>query len=93
MLFVRLNLFYCNVKVTYVSCNFSVLQVSKLSSSYLIVLKISLMQTKLQKITHMLVSRFMKQKNDLIQKVNMQSDRKITKSIHYFSMLAEWLFD
>ena len=36
MLFVRLNLFYRNVKSTYVSYNFSVLQVSKLSSSYLV---------------------------------------------------------
>ena len=36
MLFVRLNLFYRNVKSTYVSYNFSALQVSKLSSSYLV---------------------------------------------------------
>ena len=42
---------------------------------------------------HMLVSRFIKQKKDLIQKVNMQSNRKITKSIHYFSMLIELLVD
>ena len=49
MLFVGLNLFYCNVKLTYVRYNFSVLQVLKLSSSYLIVLKIPLIMTKLQK--------------------------------------------
>ena len=92
MLYVRLNLFHCIVKLTYASYNFSVLQVSKPSSSYLIVLKIHLMLTKLYKITHlqrMFVSPFIKRKKDLIQKVNMQSDRKITKSIYYFSMLTE----
>ena len=95
MLYVRLNLFFCIVKLTYVSCNFSVLQVSKRSLSYLIVLKIHLMLTKLYKITHlqqMFVSPFIKWKKDLIQKINMQSDRKITKTIYYFSMLTEWLF-
>ena len=34
-------------------------------------------------------TRFIKRKKDLIQKVNIQSDRKITKPIFYFSMLTE----
>ena len=42
--------------------------------------------------THVCISVY-KTEKDLIQKVNMQSDRKITKLIYYFSMLTKWLFD
>ena len=41
---------------------------------------------------HVCISVY-KTEKDLIQKVNMQSDRKITKLIYFFSMLTKWLFD
>ena len=95
MLYIGLNLFYCIVKLTYVSYNFSVLQVSNPLRVTLCFKNTSDADKAIEDhalATHVCISVY-KTEKDLIQKVNMQSDRKITKLIYYFSMLTKWLFD